>query len=322
MTNRKLLAVVGATGAQGGGLAGAILDDSRGEFTCRALTRDPSSPAAQALADRGAEVVRADLDQEDTLSAAFDGAYGAYCMTNFFEHFSASKETEQAAKLARAAKTAGVRHCIWSTSPDSRDWVSPQGNRLPESPDGYQVPHWDGKARGNRYFSELGVPTTYLLPPTYWENLFMPGAPHQVQRGPDGVLAVTLPAGEAKMPGMGAEDIGRCAYGVFKGGQEFVGTTVGVAAESSTGTELAAAVSEALGEKVRYNAVPLDVVRSAPFPGADAVANMFQIMAEANDDYCGHYDLALSRSINPQLRTLAEWIALNQHKFQVSVGAD
>jgi len=193
-------------------------------------------------------------------------------MTNFFEHFSASKETEQTENLARAAKTAGVRHAIRSTSPDSRDWVSPQGNRLPESPDGYQVPHWDGKARGNRYFSEVGVPTTFLLPPTYWENLFMPGAPHQVQRGPDGVLAITLPAGEAKMPGMGAEDIGRCAYGVFKGGQEFVGTTVGVAAESSTGTELAAAVSEALGEKVRYNAAPLDAVRSAPFPGADAVA--------------------------------------------------
>jgi uncharacterized protein YbjT (DUF2867 family) len=322
MTDRKLIAVVGATGAQGGGLARAILDDSRGEFTCRALTRDPSSPAAQALADRGAEVVRADLDQEDTLSAAFDGAYGAYCMTNFFEHFSASKETEQAAKLARAAKTAGVRHCIWSTSPDSRDWVSPQGNRLPESPDGYQVPHWDGKARGNRYFSELGVPTTYLLPPTYWENLFMPGAPHQVQRGPDGVLAVTLPAGEAKMPGMGAEDIGRCAYGLFKVGQELVGATVGVAAESSTGAELAAAASEALGERVRYDAVPLDVVRAAPFPGADAVANMFQIIVETNDDYCGHYDLTLSRTLNPQLRSLADWAAANRHSFQVPMGTD
>ncbi len=243
-------------------------------------------------------------------------------MTNFFEHFSASKETEQAEHLARAAKTAGVRHAIWSTSLDSRNWVSPQGNRLPESPDGYQVPHWDGKARGNRHFAELGVPTTFLLPPTYWENLFMPGAPHQVQRGPDGVLAITLPAGEAKMPGMAAEDIGKCAYGLFQGGQEFVGTTVGVAAESSTGAELAAAVSEALGENVRYHAVPLDAVRAAPFPGADAVANMFQIIVEANDDYCGHYDLALSRSLNPQLCTLAEWVAANQHKFQVPVGAD
>ncbi len=319
MTNKKLIAVVGATGAQGGGLARAILDDSRGEFACRALTRDPSSPAARALADRGTEVVRANLDHEDTLSAAFEGAHGAYCMTNFFEHFSASRETEQAENLARAARKAGVRHVIWSTSQDSRDWVSPQGDRLPTLAEGFQVPHWDGKARGNRYFTDLGVPTTFLLPPTYWENLFMPGTPHQVQRGPDGVLAITLPAGEAKMPGMGAEDIGRCAYGLLKGGQEFVGTTVGVAAESSTGAELAAAVSEALGESVRYHAVPLDVVRAAPFPGADAVANMFQIITEANDDYCGHYDLALSRSINPQLRTLAEWVTANQHKFQVPV---
>lgn len=321
MTNKKLIAVVGATGAQGGGLARAILDDPPGEFACRALTRDPSSPAAQALADRGAEVVRADLDHEGTLRSAFEGAHGAYCMTNFFEHFSASKETEQAENLAWAAKAVGVRHAIWSTSPDSRNWVSPQGSRLPESPDGYQVAHWDGKARGNRYFTDLGVPTTFLLPPTYWENLFMPGAPHQVQRGPDGVLAITLPAGEARMPGMGAEDIGRCAYGLFKTGQEFVGATVGVAAESSTGAELAAAVSEALGEHVRYNAVPLDVVRAAPFPGADAVANMFQIVVETNDDYCGHYDLALSRKLNPQLRSLAEWVAGNQHTFRVPLGA-
>ena len=321
MADKKLIAVVGVTGAQGGGLARAILDDPHVEFACRALTRDPTSDAALALADRGAVVVRADLDDEDSLAAAFAGAHGVYCMTNFFEHFSPEKETAQAGNLSRAAQRAGVRHAIWSTSQDSRGWESPKGNRLTPLPDGYLVPHWDGKARANHFFTDVGVPTTFLLPPTFWENLFMPGAPDQALRAPDGVLAISLPAAEAKMPGMAAEDVGRCAYGIFRAGEEFVGRTIGIAAESLTGAELAAALSRALGEEVRYESPPLDVVRKAPFPGADAVANMFQIITEANDDYCAHYGLALSRSLNPRLQTIDSWLATTHHIAPAPVAA-
>ena len=321
MEDKKLIAVVGATGAQGGGLARAILDDPLEAFACRALTRDPTSSAARALADRGADVVRANLDDEDSLAAAFAGAHGAYCMTNFFEHFSAEKEIAQARNLSRAAKRAGVRHAIWSTSPSSRDWVSPTGNRLTRLPDGYLVPHWDGKALGNHFFTDAGVPTTFLLPPMFWENLFAPGAPHQAQRRPDGTLAISLPAADAKMPGMAAEDVGRCAYGIFQAGQEFAGRTIGLAAESLTATELAAALSGALGEEVRYNPLPLDVVRAAPFPGADAVANMFQIITEANDDYCAHYDLALSRALHPRLQTLDSWLTTAHHTVAAPIAA-
>jgi uncharacterized protein YbjT (DUF2867 family) len=87
MTGKKIIAVVGATGAQGGGLARAILADPGGGFAARALTRDPSSENATALAALGAEVVRADLDDQASVRAAFQGAYGAYCVTNFWEHF-------------------------------------------------------------------------------------------------------------------------------------------------------------------------------------------------------------------------------------------
>src|SRR5688572_29016421 len=104
MANKNVIAVVGATGAQGGGLARSILEDSEGAFAVRALTRNPGSDAARKLAEQGAEVVRADLDDVDSLTAAFDGASGAYCMTNFFEHFSADHELQQAANLAVAAK--------------------------------------------------------------------------------------------------------------------------------------------------------------------------------------------------------------------------
>ena len=118
MSDRKIIAVVGATGAQGGGLVRAILDDPEGRFAVRALTRNPDSDKAKSLSAAGAEVVAADLDDEASLVEALDGAYGAFFVTNFWEHFSPEKETGQAANLARAAKKAGLKHVIWSTLED------------------------------------------------------------------------------------------------------------------------------------------------------------------------------------------------------------
>src|SRR5665213_2445784 len=161
MSDKKIIAVVGATGAQGGGLARAILADPDGGFAVRALTRDPAKDAATALAERGAEVVQADLDDEASLTAAFEGAYGAYCVTNFWEHFSEDKEIEQAGNLARAAKAAGIKHAIWST----------------------------------------------------------------------------------------VEDIGKCAYAIFKAGAEYIGKTVGIAGEHLTGAEIAVAFTKALARR-------------------------------------------------------------------------
>jgi uncharacterized protein YbjT (DUF2867 family) len=123
MTDRKIIAVVGATGAQGGGLVRAILADSGGGFAVRALTRHPQSDKAKALAAAGAEVVSADIDDEPGLVRALQGAHGAYFVTNFWEHFSPEREMKQAATMARAAKAAGLKHAIWSTLEDSRRFV-------------------------------------------------------------------------------------------------------------------------------------------------------------------------------------------------------
>ncbi len=320
MTGQRVIAVVGATGQQGGGLARAILDDADGGYVCRALTRNPASDAARALVARGADVVQADLDDKDSLAVAFQGAYGAYCMTNFFEHFSPEKELQQAANLADAAKAAGIRHAIWSTTEDSRDWVQLH-DRLPVLPGGYRVPHWDAKAQANQFFTDRAVPTTFLRLSMFWENFVTPATPQFPQRDHDGVLAITLPAGEAKLPGLAAEDIGRCAYGIFTSGHESVGPKVGLAAEHLTATELAAGLSEAFGEPVRYNNIPLAALRAAPVPGADAIANMFEITTEGNEEYCSHYDIALSRSVNPRLQTFAEWLAASKARFPSPPGA-
>ena len=139
MADKKVIAVVGATGAQGGGLVRAILADPNGGFACRAITRDPNKDKAQALAGKGAAVVKADLDDVESLKKAFAGAHGAYCVTNFWEHFSGEKEKTQAKNMAEAARTAGLTHVIWSTLEDTRKLMAPSDTRMPMLQEKYRV---------------------------------------------------------------------------------------------------------------------------------------------------------------------------------------
>jgi uncharacterized protein YbjT (DUF2867 family) len=315
MSGTKLIAIVGATGAQGGGLARAILSDPDGGFAVRALTRDPSAEKATALAALGAEVVQADIDDEASVSSAFDGAYGAYCLTNFWEHFSGEKEIVQAGNMARAAKSAGLKHVIWSTFEDSRKWIPLTDDRMPTLQGRFKVAHFDAKSEADHFFTDLGVPTTFLLTSAYWENFIYFG--WGPQKGEDGVLAVTFPMGDKKLPSIAVEDIGKCAYGIFKAGDEFIGGTVGVAGEFLTGAEIATSLTKALGQEVRYNDVPADVYRSFGFPGADDVGNMFQFKRDCNEDYCGARSLEISRRLNPELQTLDTWLTVNVSRIPI-----
>jgi uncharacterized protein YbjT (DUF2867 family) len=135
------------------------------------------------------------------------------------------------------------------------------------------------------------------------------------KRGEGGKLAITLPMGGEKLPGIAAEDIGKCAYGIFKRGDELIGKTVGIAGEHLTGAEMAAAFSKALGEEVRYNDVPPEVYRSFGFPGAEDLGNMFQFKRDFNADFCGARSLDFSRSVNPELQTFEQWLERNKGRI-------
>jgi uncharacterized protein YbjT (DUF2867 family) len=309
MAEKKVIAVVGATGAQGGGLVRAILDDPQGGFAARAVTRDTTSDKARVLSGLGAEVVGADLDDVESLTAAFAGAHGAFCVTNFWEHFSPEKELAQAGALARAAREAGVAHAVWSTLEDTRLFVPLEDDRMPTLMARYKVPHFDAKGEANALFALSGVPTTFFHTSFYWDNLIHFGM--EPKRGADGKLAFVLPMADRKLPGIAAEDIGRCAYGILQRGEEFAGKTVGVAGEHLTGAEMAAALSRALGEEVIYSYVPPEVYRTFGFPGADDLANMFQFNRDFSDDFCALRDLGLSRSLNPRLQTFDAWLSAN-----------
>lgn len=313
MAPKKVIAVVGATGAQGGGLIRAILDDPAGGFSARALTRDVNSDQARALATLGAEVVPANLDDSDSLQRAFHDAFAVFCVTFFWAHFSPEKEFAEAKVMATVAKRTGVEHVIWSTLEDTRRWVPLRDTRMPTLMGKYKVPHFDAKGEANAVFTERGVPTTFLLTSFYWDNFIHFGmAP---KRGPDGKLAITFPMGDKKLPGIAAEDIGKCAYGIFKNGREYLGKTIGVAGEHLTGAEMAAAFTQALGQEVHYHDVSPEVYRNFGFPGADDLGNMFQFKRDFQEVFCGARPPSVARRLNPSLQNFATWITHNKNRI-------
>jgi len=311
LADRKIIAVLGATGAQGGGLVRAIQADPAAGFIARAITRDVNSPKAKALAALGAEVVAADVDDAASLERAFAGAHGAYCVTFFWDHFSPDREKAEVRNMAMAAKAANLRHVIWSTLEDTRKWIPLSDDRMPTLRGQYKVPHFDAKGESNARFTEAGVPTTFLLTSFYWENFIYFGM--GPKKGQDGNLAITLPMADKPLSGIAAGDIGKCAFGIFKGGAVHIGKTVDIAGEHLTGKQMAAGFSRALGQEVGYNAVTPAAFRAFGFPGAEDLGNMFQFYVDFSDYFVGARDIAVARSLNPALLTFDAWLAANKN---------
>jgi uncharacterized protein YbjT (DUF2867 family) len=315
MAEKKLIAVVGATGAQGGGLARAILDDPDGPFQLRALTRHPEGEKGAALAARAAEVVHADLDDPASVRDAFRGAYGAFCVTNFWEHMSPEKERTQAETMARAARDEGLQHVVWSTLEDTRKLVPLEDDRMPTLHGKYKVPHFDAKGEANHFFTDLGVPTTFLVTSFYWDNLVNRGM--GIGRGPDGVLTLTLPMGDSPLAGIAVEDIGKCAYGILKAGDAYIGKTVGIAGEHLTGQQMAEALSDVLGQEVRYQSISPAIFRGLGFPGADDMGNMFQVYDEFAAEIGGARSVDETRRLNPALQDFRTWLERNKDRIPI-----
>jgi uncharacterized protein YbjT (DUF2867 family) len=312
-TKKKILAVTGATGAQGGGLVRAALADRDAPFSVRAITRHPESEKGRSLAALGVEVVAADADKPETLEKAFAGADAAFVVTNFWEHFSPERELEQASALARATGRAGVGHVVWSTLEDTRKDI-PLG-RLPTLKGKYNVPHFDAKGEADAVFAKEAGPTSYLMAAFYWDNFIHFGA--GPRRGEDGKLVLALPLGGAKLPGIAAEDIGGAALGIFKLGAAAAGKRFGISGEILSGEEVAAKLARALGEPVTFHDVPFDAYRALGFPGADDMGNMFehhQIMGAA---FQANRSPEVARRLYPATQTFDAWLAKNASRIPI-----
>ncbi|SHG71160.1 Uncharacterized conserved protein YbjT, contains NAD(P)-binding and DUF2867 domains [Flavobacterium fluvii] len=313
MENKKVITVFGATGAQGGGLVRAILADKNSDFSVRAVTRDANSEKAKGLAQLGAQIVVADIDDVQSIKKALEGAYGAYFVTFFWEHFSVEKEQQEVANFIKAAKEVHLKHIIWSTLEDTRNWMSLDDDRMPTLQGKYKVPHFDGKGEADKFFVDAGLPTTFLRTSFYWDNFIHFGM--GPKKGEDGNYYITLPMDTKKLAGIAADDIGKCAYGIFKKGSQVIGKTIGIAGEKLNGDEMAEKLSKAMGINVIYNNVSPETYRSFGFPGADDLGNMFQFKRDFNADFNGARNESFSKELNPQLKNFDQWLSKNASKI-------
>jgi uncharacterized protein YbjT (DUF2867 family) len=312
--SKPIITVFGATAAQGGGLVRALLADPERHFAVRAVTRRPDSPAALKLAEAGAEVVLADIDDRASVVRALEGVYGAFLVTHYWgEHFTAAKELSQALNLAAAAAQAGVRHAIWSTYEDTRTWLPADGAQMPVLQGRYNVPHFDAKGEAHRFFAQQRVPVTYLYTSCRWEHLGQFGM--LPQRGADGRLAMINATGDARIPWVAAEDIGRTAREIFLQGESLLFDSIGVAAEYLTGAEMAAQIGAALGEPVAVNAISPEQYRALPFAGAASFGNMWQFQRDFAREYAARRNPERTRALHPHIARFSCWLAANASRL-------
>jgi uncharacterized protein YbjT (DUF2867 family) len=290
---KKLIAVVGATGQQGGAVVRAL--QANGQFRVRALTRDPSKHPT--LAD---EVVAADLNRPETLKAAFAGAYGAFVVTNAWE--AGAEESNQAQAAVNAAKEAGVQHFIWSTLPNVE---AISGGTI-------DVPHFTHKANVERSVKEAGFANhTFVIAPFYYQNLLAAMTP---QKQADGTAGWAMPLDpERRVIHMGdITEIGPIVAGAFAHPElAGHGEHLPLVGDFLSFNEIIATLNRQ-GNKFSFKQVPRDAY-SNWFPGAKEVAAMLAYF-EAHT-YLGSDSrdaIALANKVSGQQPTkLAAWARAN-----------
>ncbi|NXP81689.1 NMRL1 protein, partial [Ramphastos sulfuratus] len=284
------------TGAQGGSVAQALLED--GTFRVRAVTRSPMKKEAKQLKQKGAEVVKADQDDEPSLELALAGAYGAFILTNFWEHCSKEKEVTQGKCLADLSKRLGLRHVVYSGLENVKQLT---GGQL-------EVPHFDGKGVVQEYFQKIGVPTTTIRLPFYFENFLSIFKPQKAAQGDTFVLA--LPMSDIPMDGMAVEDLGPIVLSLLKAPEQYIGQVIGLSTGKLTEAEYAAVLSQQTGKTVEASKMSPEEYESHGSPGDKELAAMFRFYALKPDR-----NVALTMKLNPKARTFPQWVVDNKAAF-------
>ncbi|KAM4698087.1 nmrA-like family domain-containing protein 1 [Rhinophrynus dorsalis] len=297
MAGKKIIVVFGATGAQGGSVARALLEDST--FAVRAVTRDPTKAAALKLKQAGAEVVSADLDNEKTLESALCGAYGAFVLTNFWEHFSKDKEVTQGKRIADLSKRLSLKHVVYSGVENVKKLT---GGKL-------EVLHCDGKGEVEEYFRDIGVPMTSVRLPSYYENLLTYFRPQKAKDGETYTLA--LPMGDILLDGMSVDDLGPIVVSILKCPSEYIGKDIGLSTEKLSVEQYASIMSKVTGKTIKDAKILPEEYENLGFPGAQELANMFRFyMMKPNRD------VALTLKLNPKAKKFQQWIEANKEAFK------
>lgn len=297
MDGKKIILVTGATGAQGGSVARALL--AQNKFQVRILTRDTASPNAIALERGGAEVAYGDMNHIGSLKTPMQDCYGVFGVTNFWEHF--DKEYQQGRNLIDAVKAANIQHFVFHTLADY--------NKL--SGGKYPTPHCDIKAALQNYTVGLGVPATFLQVAFYYENFFnfFP-----LQPTADGSWQFGFPQGRTKLSMVSIEDIGGLVAPIFNTPGRYIGRVVGAVGADDTCEAYAAIMSRVLNKTIIYNHIPRDVYAFFGFPGAEELANMFEVQRLYIPERSA--DLVDSYALNPAMQSFESWMKKHRSRFE------
>lgn len=300
MTSKKIILVTGATGAQGGSVAKALLNENK--FAVRILTRNAKSPKALALQEAGAEIAEGDLDDIQSLLTAMKDVYGVFGVTSFWEHY--EKEYQHGKNLVDAVHESGIEHFVYSTLPNYKQL---SGGKL-------SVPHCDLKAELEEYTKSLKIPATFMRIAFYYENFlsFFP-----LQKDENDNFFFGFPQGDTKLSIVTVEDMGGVVAPVFNHPEEYIGRVLGVVGEDLGCDEYAAILSKVLKQNVYYKYIPRDVYAGFGFPGAEELANMFEVQRLYIKER--HLDLIESYGLNPSMQRFEKWLEKNKEKFEANI---
>lgn len=297
MSKKQTILVLGATGAQGGSVARALL--ARGTYDVRAFTRKGDSAATSELRKLGAQIAKGDLDDVSSIRTALQGVDAVFGVTNFWEHF--AKEGQQGRNLVTAVADAKVKQFVFSTLPHI---AKATGGAL-------RSPHFDLKAAHEDYARELGIPSTFVHVPFYYENFlyFFPPRP-----AGDGSYVFGFPQGDRPLAAISVQDVGSLVAPMFDEPEKWIGKVVKLAGDELPATEYASIMSKATGADIRYAYVPRETFAALGFPGAEDLADMFEY-------YRLHIpsrvkDIDLCRALAPELQSFETWATRNAEKLR------
>ncbi|KAJ1097319.1 hypothetical protein NDU88_002444 [Pleurodeles waltl] len=295
--SKRVIVVFGATGAQGGSVARALLND--GTFAVRAVTRDPNKSSSQELKKLGAELFKGDLDHIETLKPALTGAYGAFIVTNYWEYGSKEKEVAQGKALADLSKDMGLQHVVFSGLENVKKLT---GGKL-------EVLHFDAKGEVEEYFRDIRVPMTSIRMPCYFDNFLNFFRPQKAPDGDGYLLAV--PMGDIPMDGLAVDDLGPVVVSVLKAPEQFIGRDIGLSSEKLTTEQFAAIMTKITGKKVKDAKITPEAYEKLGLPGAVELANMFRFYTMKPNR-----DVELTLQLNPNAKKFADWMELKQDAFK------
>ena len=296
MNQKPIILVIGATGAQGGSVARALLRTRK--YRVRCFTRHPRSEQALELQAKGAEIIKGNLDDMENLQLAMQDCYAVFGVTNFWEHF--DQELWHGKNLVDAVSFSQVRHFVFSTQPD---YFKLSHGR-------YSVPQYDIKASLEQYARQLGIPATFIRVSFYYEN-FLNAFP--LRKGQDGAYHFGFPQGDTKMSMVSVEDVGGVVSTILDHPEAYIGRVVGVVGEDRNCHEYAQIMSRVLRVPVHYDYIPRDQYAAQASPAAEEIANLFEVQRLYIPER--QIDLIESYGLNPSMQTFEKWLLKNREGF-------